>query len=557
MFRIAKILYILLFFSLSSAQERETNFSLVYPEFTPLNSSFDISLTVTNSYPQADKFELLIIPEDPLTINKIEYRSVYESLTLEAVPQKSEEYFEDVYTLQVELNDSLRSEGVVFQLLLNMKAERVNSLKLKFKGVFKKDENIIAYLSSEDFRGADDQLIQAELEFYNPQRISEKALSFEENGSLLFNIEKDFNNNLLLDFWIKIYESSVPFLKIYYDDFQEPAVSLSTNKFQMLSVSSGLFNLLSLKPYFIGNKSWYHITIATSDENGTMSFYCNGSLVARSQLLSLFEENNLKFSFNNERREKSFIIDNLRIIDLNNSERVSFNSRHSVNFRSDSSSLAAIYRMDSSNDFLIENKNVRHEFANVKFVRSDAPIFARSPELNITLLGNSYELEWKGGDYKQAEYYLLEKSSGGSYKQIYSVHADNTQEKSYTYIDVPDENSEVVYYRIKQQNYDGSVVYSSQVKVGQGVSEPFTIGQNYPNPFNPKTNIEIDLLKDSEIEITIYSLDGREITKLFKGYLSKGPHQFSFDGEGLPSGIYLYKIAAPNFTQTKKMILTK
>jgi hypothetical protein len=266
----------------------------------------------------------------------------------------------------------------------------------------------------------------------------------------------------------------------------------------------------------------------------------------------------LRFVFNSEEKDKTFAIELLRIIDLNNSVNLSFNGRHSVQFNSDSSSLAAIYKFDSSNEFLTENKNVKLEFSNIKFIKSDAPLFAKSPELNITLRGNSYELEWKGGDYRQAQYYILEKSSGNNpYFQIHTIQADNTQEKSYSFMDVPDENSEVVYYRVKQQNYDGSVIYSSQVKVGQGIKETFTLGQNYPNPFNPKTSIEIEILEDSEIEITIYSLDGREITKLYKGFLSKGIHKFDFDGEGLPSGIYLFKVEAPNFTQTKKMILTK
>jgi hypothetical protein len=313
-----------------------------------------------------------------------------------------------------------------------------------------------------------------------------------------------------------------------------------------------------LKPYFIGKKSWYHISIITSEENGTIGFYCNGTLVAKNQLPSLFEENDLKFVFGNDAEVKSFMIDLLRIVDLNNSVRLSFTNRHSINFSSDSSSIAAVYKMDSSNEFLKENKSVKLEFSNVKFIKSDAPIFTKSPELNITLLGSTYLLEWKGGDYKQAQHYILEKSSGNNpYSQIHSVQADNTQEKSYSFVDAPDINSEVVYYRIKQQNYDGSVVYSPQVKIGQGITEPFTTGQNYPNPFNPKTSIEVDLIQDSEIEITIYSLDGTEITKLYKGFLSKGVYKFDFDGEGLPSGIYLYKVSAPNFTQTKKMILTK
>jgi len=559
MFRTTYILFSFIFISATFAQERETNYSLVYPKFIPYNSSFDISLTVTNSYPQADEFELLIIPENKLILNKAEFKSVYESLKLNSSKVTSDEFFEDVYSIKVEFNDSLRSEGIVFQLLLNMKVEQHNSSQIKFKGIFKEKDSVIAYLSPQSLEEMNNEnTLAADIEFYKPQKISDKALSLGENALFQIGVEKIFSHDFLFDFWIKFNEPDMQFLKIFRKDFTQADFILSTNMFQMLSVSSNQFNQTFLKPYFIGNKSWYHITISSSKNEGIINFYCNGSLIAKNQLPPIFEESDLRLVFDNSAKDKSYMIDLLRIIDLYNPVNLSFNSRHSVHFTSDSSSLAAIYKFDSSNEFLTENKNVKLEFSNVKFVKSDSPLFARSPELNIALLGNSYELEWKGGDYKQAQYYILEKSSGNNpYVQIHTVQADNTQEKSYSFIDVPDENSEIVYYRVKQQNYDGSVVYSSQVKVGQGTTEPFTIGQNYPNPFNPKTSIEVEILEDSEIEITIYSLDGTEISKLYKGFLSKGLHRFSFDGEGLPSGIYLYKVAAPNFTQTKKMILTK
>ncbi len=131
------------------------------------------------------------------------------------------------------------------------------------------------------------------------------------------------------------------------------------------------------------------------------------------------------------------------------------------------------------------------------------------------------------------------------------------RDKVYSYLDKVDENSDVVFYRVKQSNSDGTAVYSSQVKVGQGIMEPFTVDQNFPNPFNPKTSISIELLEDAEVEITIYNLEGKEVQKLEKGYLSKGKHTFSFDGSELPSGVYLYKVATPTYTQTKKMILAK
>src|SRR5690606_4491112 len=102
-------------------------------------------------------------------------------------------------------------------------------------------------------------------------------LTLLEDGFFNLDIEKDFENNLLVDFWLKLYESSVQFLKIYDKDFQEPAVTLSTNKFQMLSVSAEQFNQVFLKPYFIGKQSLYHITVTTSKEEGIINFYCNGS----------------------------------------------------------------------------------------------------------------------------------------------------------------------------------------------------------------------------------------------------------------------------------------
>jgi hypothetical protein len=117
--------------------------------------------------------------------------------------------------------------------------------------------------------------------------------------------------------------------------------------------------------------------------------------------------------------------------------------------------------------------------------------------------------------------------------------------------------SEIIYFRIKQVNNDASVIYSDIVKIGQGIIEDVLIGQNYPNPFNPTTLIEFELLQDTDVEIKIFNLAGKEIALLHKGFLHKGIHQFKFDATGLPSGIYLYQISTPISTQTQKMILAK
>ena len=87
--------------------------------------------------------------------------------------------------------------------------------------------------------------------------------------------------------------------------------------------------------------------------------------------------------------------------------------------------------------------------------------------------------------------------------------------------------------------------------------ENIILGQNYPNPFNPSTKIEFEILQDAEVEVVVYNLTGKEIEILHQGFLPSGIYKFDFDGSELPSGIYLYKVSTPQFTQTKKMILAK
>jgi hypothetical protein len=174
------------------------------------------------------------------------------------------------------------------------------------------------------------------------------------------------------------------------------------------------------------------------------------------------------------------------------------------------------------------------------------------------MLNNFYELEWSGGDVNSASYYVIESSEDQSgYIELYRTDTEKNEEKKYSYLAERSINTGVVFYRVKQVNTDGTMVYSSLVKIGQGVMEDIILGQNYPNPFNPATIIEFEILQDAEVEVVVYNLTGKEIDILHHGFLSSGVYKFEFDGSELPSGIYLYKVFTPQFTQTKKMILAK
>ncbi len=87
--------------------------------------------------------------------------------------------------------------------------------------------------------------------------------------------------------------------------------------------------------------------------------------------------------------------------------------------------------------------------------------------------------------------------------------------------------------------------------------EQFKLGQNYPNPFNPTTLINYQLPSSSYVTLNVYNVLGQEVKSLVNGEQSVGYHSVSFDGSGLQSGVYFYRIRAGNFSQTKKLMLLK
>jgi len=85
----------------------------------------------------------------------------------------------------------------------------------------------------------------------------------------------------------------------------------------------------------------------------------------------------------------------------------------------------------------------------------------------------------------------------------------------------------------------------------------FVLEQNYPNPFNPATEIRFDLPEATAVRLVIYDVMGREVERLVDGSLPAGQHRVRFEARGLPSGVYVYRIEAGAFTETKAMTLMK
>ncbi|MDQ3022726.1 MAG: T9SS type A sorting domain-containing protein, partial [Bacteroidota bacterium] len=95
------------------------------------------------------------------------------------------------------------------------------------------------------------------------------------------------------------------------------------------------------------------------------------------------------------------------------------------------------------------------------------------------------------------------------------------------------------------------------ISTNPNLPKEYSLKQNYPNPFNPVTNIHYELPFDNFVTIKVFDILGKEITTLVNEIKNAGSYIVSFNGSGLSSGIYYYKIEAGNFTEIRKMLLIK
>ncbi|MBI5471083.1 MAG: T9SS type A sorting domain-containing protein [Ignavibacteriae bacterium] len=83
------------------------------------------------------------------------------------------------------------------------------------------------------------------------------------------------------------------------------------------------------------------------------------------------------------------------------------------------------------------------------------------------------------------------------------------------------------------------------------------LSQNYPNPFNPTTTIRYALPQTSFVTLTVYNTLGQTVSLLVHEQKEAGIHNVVFNGDGLASSVYFYRLQAGEYVATKKLILLR
>jgi hypothetical protein len=202
---------------------------------------------------------------------------------------------------------------------------------------------------------------------------------------------------------------------------------------------------------------------------------------------------------------------------------------------------------------------------NIQFLSNNQIFPVELTSFSATTIGSTVKLSWATAtEVNNYGFEILRQAhtsttlSVTSWEKIGFVQGagNSNSPKSYFYED-KNVSAGKYSYRLKQIDNDGQFEYSKAIEVDLGAPKKFELSQNYPNPFNPTTTVRFNLPEAGNVKLTLFNILGQELKTLVNEFKESGVHTINFDASELNSGIYIYKLEAGSFVQTRKMTLVK
>ncbi|MFH1196397.1 MAG: T9SS type A sorting domain-containing protein [bacterium] len=559
-----KIRFILPIFILLSAivcgQNQSVYFNIDYPSFIPVNSDFKISVIVNLKSIEYSSLDIYLMFDKDVRIKDVRLKTYNTEKSISFENTEYENYSGNVYKINVNLQDDALKGERVFQLVYSVHSADVLSSKMDFAVSYFKNRKIVKHYYSRKSARREFFPVTESLIFYSPQNIAGNALKLINGSKCNIGFSEQHSiANIMTEFWVKINSSKNEFFTVTSSSVSDTIIKLFRNQFGYLAANpQEKINYYS--DQFLSENSWNFICIEISSSDYLLKAYINNRLILDMPVDPLLDFKKFNFVFKNDGADGSTEVDKIKIWDFCNDINLSLKNKNYSFYNADSSRciLSLDFNDETGKNLFKESSTFNLEESNIQYVKSNAPIFSRSPKVNAAVYSTYYAIDWDPQDGNSAKSFVVEKSvDGNKYTEIHFTDYKNDPTETYYYSDPLIPGTEIVYYRIKQINNDGSVVYSPQVKLGLGEKELFVLKQNYPNPFNPFTTISIDILEDTFIEIAVFNVVGKKLVTLHEGRINEGLHSFDFDGSNYPSGIYFCEVKSPNSTVVKKMLLAK
>lgn len=177
---------------------------------------------------------------------------------------------------------------------------------------------------------------------------------------------------------------------------------------------------------------------------------------------------------------------------------------------------------------------------------------------NAVASGDVVQLSWRTATETNNRGFYIERSFNKSNWDVLTfINGAGTtvSANDYNYTDKPGQ-SDIFYYRLRQQDFDGTVSYSKVEEVSLTPSG-FYVSQNYPNPFNPQTTLMFNLPVEGTVIISLYNPTGQLVSTILNELKQPGSYRVNIDGSTLSSGVYFVTVKTLAGTSTKKIMLMK
>ncbi len=145
-------------------------------------------------------------------------------------------------------------------------------------------------------------------------------------------------------------------------------------------------------------------------------------------------------------------------------------------------------------------------------------------------------------------------------------NGNSNSPKHYTFADSLVEMTGIIYYRLKQIDFDGTSAYSDTVVVNfassiilesSNVPSQFNVSNNYPNPFNPATRINFELPFLQILKIELFDVRGKLVKEIASQEFFPGIYQLYLDFSSYSSGIYFVRFESQKNVVTRSLTFVK
>lgn len=183
------------------------------------------------------------------------------------------------------------------------------------------------------------------------------------------------------------------------------------------------------------------------------------------------------------------------------------------------------------------------------------------------------DLAWETASEVNSRGFIIHRSEGNSAFAPIANHNNLASLRSagsgaryqYTDADASLRIGKTYTYRLIEESISGNTVELAnrtvtltEAALPSPVPTDYKLYQNYPNPFNPQTTFSFDLKASGKVTLEVFNMLGMKVATLVNGFLTAGAQQaYTWKADGMPSGIYFYRLTTSSFTQTRKLTLLK